>query len=145
MSFVRAIAFEMHFDNNTKSSLGSSKSSPSPTTRFASVGEDCRLVLWDLTSATHHHRTLSKLHMANGTRPSQDEHQFTRLNLSSTLSLNTLQRKRTIDAGQPALSAIDDESTEGPQWHPAPGRRDVGIIKPIAVSFINIPATSNVS
>lgn len=171
MSFVRSIAAERSFEDSARrlhNSLGASssqhKNSPAflKSQRFASVGEDARLVLWDLGGAAHHHRTASRLHqqgVATGTRrPSENQAPFTRLNLSSTLSLDhnaqqqlsrskaaALATRTNIDPNEllhdsssvePSSSSFAVEDAEGDShaYHEAPSRRDIPILKPVAVS-----------
>lgn len=133
MSFVRSIGFEPAFEDAAKSmrpSLGASAAHLPPGTRFASVGEDGRLVLWDLAGVARHYRTPSTLQHATSPRHPHDE-SFTRLDLSSTLSLNTLHHRKAT-TNEDGLATTD--SSDAPIWHAAPSRKQVALFKPIAVS-----------
>ena len=96
----------------------------SRTQRFASVSEDCKLILWDLSSAAlqrpkgHH----AQQHAAAATR---------KLSTTSALSLV---RKRTIESSA-NLPLTAGSEREAPLWHRAPNRSEVPGLQPVMVSI----------
>ncbi|GJN88567.1 hypothetical protein Rhopal_001533-T1 [Rhodotorula paludigena] len=93
------------------------------TLRFASVGEDCKLILWDLSSASL-------------TRPKAHAHPHIRRHSSS--SQTSLHRRSHSESGQYLpLGDGDDRPPSGPAFHPAPRRDDVSILQPIMVKTLS--------
>ncbi|GAA5978152.1 hypothetical protein JCM10908_004248 [Rhodotorula pacifica] len=91
------------------------------TLRIASVGEDCKLILWDLSSASL-------------TRPKAHAHPHVRRH--SVTSQASLSRKPTSDNGHD----VQDTAVErpaGPNFHPAPRRDDVSLLQPAMVKTLS--------
>ncbi|KAI0263363.1 WD40-repeat-containing domain protein [Gloeopeniophorella convolvens] len=80
------------------------------TYRFASVGEDNKLILWDFSSGILH-------------RPKLHAHHH-RLSVASTLSLSA-RRSQALPPDAPAPPAE--------RYHPAPSRTEVAIVQPVLV------------
>ncbi|TNY20229.1 WD40-repeat-containing domain protein [Rhodotorula diobovata] len=97
------------------------------TLRFASVGEDCKLVLWDLSSASL-------------TRPKAHAHPHVRRH--STSSQTSLHRRSISESG-PHLP-LDPSERAGPAFHPAPRRDDVSLLQPIMVKTLSTDLFSDV-
>ncbi|GAA5851327.1 hypothetical protein JCM9279_001106 [Rhodotorula babjevae] len=97
------------------------------TLRFASVGEDCKLILWDLSSASL-------------TRPKAHAHPHARRH--STSSQTSIHRRSMSESGpQPPLDACE---RVGPAFHPAPRRDDVSLLQPIMVKALSTDLFSDV-
>ncbi|KAL8283610.1 hypothetical protein RQP46_005405 [Phenoliferia psychrophenolica] len=94
------------------------------TSRFASVGEDCKLILWDLSSAA-----LSRP-KAHG------PHAHRRMSAGSTFSLA---RRRGVDS----TSQLPMYPTErsGPVYHPAP----IAMLQPLMVKCLSTDLFSSLS
>ncbi|BGP37991.1 hypothetical protein JCM10449v2_001918 [Rhodotorula kratochvilovae] len=91
------------------------------TLRFASVGEDCKLVLWDLSSASL-------------TRPKAHTHPHVRRHsMSSQVSL----RRRSTSESHVHLPLDASERPVGPAFHPAPRRDDVSLLQPTMVKTLS--------
>ncbi|GAA5922007.1 hypothetical protein JCM1841_000733 [Sporobolomyces salmonicolor] len=89
------------------------------TMRFASIGEDCKLSLWDLSSAAL-------------TRPKAHAHPHVRRHShSSQLSL-----RRHSDSESASQLPIDSPERFGPTFHPAPRRDDVSVLQPVMVKTL---------
>ncbi|GAA6058230.1 hypothetical protein JCM3770_007423 [Rhodotorula araucariae] len=98
------------------------------TLRFASVGEDCKLVLWDLSSASL-------------TRPKAHAHPHVRRH--STSSQVSLHRRSTSES--PAHLPYDaSDRPAGPAFHPAPRRDDVSLLQPTMVKTLSADLFSGV-
>ncbi|GAA5874953.1 hypothetical protein JCM3774_000458 [Rhodotorula dairenensis] len=92
------------------------------TLRIASVGEDCKLILWDLSSAS-----LS--------RPKAHAHPPVRR--QSIASQTSLSRRSTSDQGHNGADAGPDRPAAGPNFHPAPRRDDVSLLQPAMVKTLS--------
>ncbi|GAA5853098.1 hypothetical protein JCM3766R1_004146 [Sporobolomyces carnicolor] len=99
------------------------------TMRFVSVGEDCKLILWDLSSAA---LTRPKAHVHSHHR---------RHSASSQLSLH---RRSTseLSGGHVPLSATE---REGPSFHPPPRRDDCSVLQPITVKTLSNDLLSSIA
>lgn len=97
--------------------------------RFVSVGEDCKLILWDLSSAA---LTRPKAHVHSHHR---------RHSASSQLSLH---RRSTseLSGGHVPLSATE---REGPSFHPPPRRDDCSVLQPITVKTLSNDLLSSIA
>ncbi|CAE6441353.1 hypothetical protein ACGC1H_004215 [Rhizoctonia solani] len=100
LSFVSSVAFD-------------ASRIDSRTYRFGSVGEDNRLIFWDLSSGALHK---PKLHPSHA--------------LSSTLSLGLRRSHGNLVAGGVYQSETD-------RFHPAPSRMEVATIQPVVVKPID--------
>ncbi|KAG8767048.1 hypothetical protein FRC12_006475 [Ceratobasidium sp. 428] len=110
LSFVSGVAFDpARIDSRTY--------------RFGSVGEDNRLILWDLSSGALH-------------RPKLHGHNHPSHALASTLSL-ALRRPTTEGAGI--------GGGEFDRFHPAPSRMEVATIQPVVVKPIEGDLMAHVS
>ncbi|GAA6027087.1 hypothetical protein JCM8097_006100 [Rhodosporidiobolus ruineniae] len=90
------------------------------TMRFISVGEDCKVVLWDLSSAAL-------------ARPKAHAHPHARRHsTSSQLSL-----PRRTHSESHAHLPLDSAERSGPVFHPAPRRDDVSLLQPVAVKALS--------
>ncbi|KDE08072.1 hypothetical protein MVLG_01772 [Microbotryum lychnidis-dioicae p1A1 Lamole] len=94
------------------------------TMRFASVGEDCKLVLWDLSSAA---LTRPKSH-------AQHPH-ARRLSLSS---------QRLESTGHLPISPNGTSDRTSPVYHTSPRRDDVAHLQPVMVKTLSHDLFSNV-
>ncbi|TKA52912.1 hypothetical protein B0A53_04215 [Rhodotorula sp. CCFEE 5036] len=92
------------------------------TLRIASVGEDCKLILWDLSSASL-------------TRPKAHVHPHARRH--SVASQTSLSRRPTSDNGHDADADAGAERSAGPNFHPAPRRDDVSLLQPAMVKTLS--------
>ncbi|BGP30078.1 hypothetical protein JCM10296v2_001830 [Rhodotorula toruloides] len=98
------------------------------TLRIASVGEDCKLILWDLSSASL-------------TRPKAHAHPHVRRHsASSQVSLN----RRSNSESAWHLPLDPAERSAGPAFHPAPRRDDVSLLQPVAVKVLSTDLFSGV-
>jgi len=88
------------------------------TYRFASVGEDNRLLLWDFSSGALH-------------RPKLGTAFHHRASISSTISLAL--RRRT----EPSNLNLPVEDGQHMPYHPAPSRNDVSVLQPIQATAID--------
>ncbi|SGY72562.1 BQ5605_C005g03182 [Microbotryum silenes-dioicae] len=106
------------------------------TMRFASVGEDCKLVLWDLSSAA---LTRPKSHVNADTVASpmsQAQHPHARrLSLSS---------QRLESTGHLPISPNGTSDRTSPVYHPSPRRDDVAHLQPVMVKTLSHDLFSNV-
>ncbi|SCV69072.1 BQ2448_2092 [Microbotryum intermedium] len=94
------------------------------TMRFASVGEDCKLVLWDLSSAAL-------------TRPkSHAQHPHAR-----RLSLSA---QRLESSGHLPISPKGTSDRTSPVYHPSPRRDDVAHLQPVMVKTLSHDLFANV-
>ncbi|GAA6012447.1 hypothetical protein JCM11491_004335 [Sporobolomyces phaffii] len=91
------------------------------TMRFVSVGEDCKLILWDLSSAA---LTRPKAHVHSHHR---------RHSASSQLSLH---RRSTSELSSSHLPLAPSER-DGPVFHPPPRRDDCSVLQPIMVKTLS--------
>ncbi|GAA5993563.1 hypothetical protein JCM5350_002808, partial [Sporobolomyces pararoseus] len=91
------------------------------TMRFVSIGEDCKLILWDLSSAA---LTRPKAHVHSHHR---------RHSASSQLSLH---RRSTSELSSAHLPLAASER-DGPLFHPPPRRDDVSVLQPIMVKNLS--------
>ncbi|KAF8511148.1 WD40-repeat-containing domain protein [Hysterangium stoloniferum] len=106
-SFVSSIGFdELRCDGRTY--------------RFASVGEDNKLIFWDFSSGALH-------------RPKLQVRLRHSLILSSTVSLVLRRRSETIDRSTLHLPHND---TNVIRYHPAPSRNDVAILQPVLIKHV---------
>ncbi|KAM0756354.1 WD40 repeat-like protein [Meredithblackwellia eburnea MCA 4105] len=97
------------------------------TSRFASVGEDCKVILWDLSSAA---LSRPKSHAAPTNR---------RMSVGSTFSLA---RRR---AGESTAHLVQSPAERSdPVYHPAPRRSEVSMLQPIMVKTLSNDLFSNV-
>ncbi|QRW14357.1 catabolite repression protein creC [Ceratobasidium sp. AG-Ba] len=110
LSFVSSVAFD-------------ASRIDSRTYRFGSVGEDNRLILWDLSSGALH-------------RPKLHGHNHPSYALASTLSL-ALRR--------PTIEAPVGPGGEFERFHPAPSRMEVALIQPVVVKPIEGDLLAHVS
>ncbi|KAK4058932.1 hypothetical protein OIO90_000378 [Microbotryomycetes sp. JL221] len=91
------------------------------TMRFASVGEDCKLIFWDLSSAA---LTRPKTHGHHGPR----RHSLTSQRESMVhLPLNSIQDQRLIE----------------PLYHSSPHRNDIAKLQPIMIKTLSLDLFSN--
>ncbi|GAA6062354.1 hypothetical protein JCM10212_005696 [Sporobolomyces blumeae] len=98
------------------------------TMRFVSIGEDCKLILWDLSSAAL-------------TRPKAHAHtHHRRHSASSQLSLH---RRSTGDLDP--YVARQSLEREGPVFHPAPRRDDCSVLQPVMVKTLSHDLLMNVA
>ncbi|KAG9091315.1 hypothetical protein FRC06_000614 [Ceratobasidium sp. 370] len=112
LSFVSGVAFDAtRIDSRTY--------------RFGSVGEDNRLILWDLSSGALH-------------RPKLHGHNHPSYALASTLSLALRRPTTTTEGGGMG-------SGEFERFHPAPSRMEVAIIQPVVVKPIEGDLLAHVS
>ncbi|KAM0792236.1 hypothetical protein ACM66B_004931 [Microbotryomycetes sp. NB124-2] len=83
------------------------------TMRFASVGEDCKLILWDLSSAA---LTRPKAHAHHGPR------------------------RQSLTSQRDSMFHLPLSSTErtDPLFHPAPHRDDVAMLQPVMVKTLSL-------
>ncbi|GAA5848601.1 hypothetical protein JCM8547_004569 [Rhodosporidiobolus lusitaniae] len=88
--------------------------------RFVSVGEDCKIVLWDLSSAAL-------------TRPKAHAHPHARRH--STSSQISLPRRSM--SGSHSHLPLDPAQRTGPSFHAAPRRDDVSLLQPVAVKTLS--------
>ncbi|GAA5957676.1 hypothetical protein JCM3765_001476 [Sporobolomyces pararoseus] len=91
------------------------------TMRFVSIGEDCKLILWDLSSAA---LTRPKAHIHSHHR---------RHSASSQLSLH---RRSTSELSSSHLPLAASER-DGPLFHPPPRRDDISVLQPIMVKTLS--------
>ncbi|KAF8344156.1 WD40-repeat-containing domain protein [Cantharellus anzutake] len=91
----------------------------SRTYRFASVGEDNKLIFWDFSGGALHRPKVQNGHQA-------------RLSLSSTISLG-LRRRDTTEASSPQREPLDGH----PYFHPAPSRNEVAVLQPVLTKLID--------
>lgn len=119
------------------------------TLRIASVGEDCKLILWDLSSAS---LTRPKAHVSSGSPFCHacwfGEQRLTRFEVEllrqahphvrrhSVASQTSLSRRPTSDSGHDAPDA-GAERPAGPNFHPAPRRDDVSLLQPAMVKTLS--------
>ena len=89
--------------------------------RFVSIGEDCKLILWDLSSAA---LTRPKAHVHSHHR---------RHSASSQLSLH---RRSTSELSSAHLPLAASER-DGPLFHPPTRRDDVSVLQPIMVKNLS--------
>ncbi|GAA5931461.1 uncharacterized protein JCM15063_001474 [Sporobolomyces koalae] len=90
------------------------------TMRFVSIGEDCKLILWDLSSAAL-------------TRPKTHIHSYQRRHsASSQLSLH----RRSTSELAPGV-ALSPAERDGPVFHPPPRRDDCSVLQPIMVKTLS--------
>ncbi|SCZ97719.1 BZ3500_MvSof-1268-A1-R1_Chr4-3g07404 [Microbotryum saponariae] len=105
------------------------------TMRFASVGEDCKLVLWDLSSAA---LTRPKSHTLTSIALSMSQAQHPharRLSLSS---------QRLESTGHLPISPNGTSDRTSPVYHPSPRRDDVAHLQPVMVKTLSHDLFSNV-
>ncbi|GAA5905018.1 WD40 repeat domain-containing protein [Sporobolomyces salmoneus] len=91
------------------------------TMRFVSIGEDCKLILWDLSSAA---LTRPKAHIHSHHR---------RHSASSQLSLH---RRSTSEQSSSHLPLSASER-DGPVFHPPPRRDDCSVLQPIMLKTLS--------
>ncbi|KAI0723878.1 WD40 repeat-like protein [Cerioporus squamosus] len=104
-SFVSGVAFdEIRCDGRTY--------------RFASIGEDNKLILWDFSSGALHR---PKLHAAHQQR----------MSMTSTISL-ALRRRGESTLYLPPTGG----ESPLPRYHPAPSRNEVAVVQPVVVKHI---------
>lgn len=100
--------------------------------RFASVGEDCKLILWDLSSAA---LTRPKAHVCRATACSESA--LTSLHTQ----LHTHNRRHSITSQRESMShlPLSAAATErsDPVFHPAPRRDDVALLQPVMVKALS--------
>ncbi|GAA5830344.1 hypothetical protein JCM11251_001316 [Rhodosporidiobolus azoricus] len=96
------------------------------TMRFVSVGDDCKLILWDLSSAAL-------------TRPKAHAHPHARRHsASSHLSLPRRSHYETAPLSPPDFSSPPGPiERTGPSFHPAPRRDDVSLLQPVLVKTLS--------
>lgn len=115
LSFVSSVAFDpSRIDSRTY--------------RFGSVGEDNRLIFWDLSSGALH-------------KPKLQGHGHPSHALSSTISL-ALRRSHGNLVG---MGNVNAETGEFDRFHPAPSRMEVAVIQPIVVKPIEGDLLAHVS
>ncbi|KAK9894675.1 WD40 repeat-like protein [Cystobasidium minutum MCA 4210] len=101
----------------------------SRTQRFASVSEDCKLILWDLSSAALQR---PKGHHQHGHQPHIVHHR----RQSAAMSNLSLSRRKTIESSNnlPSTGAVEREN---PLWHRAAPRGEVPGLQPVTVKQIS--------
>ncbi|GAA5885477.1 hypothetical protein JCM6882_009635 [Rhodosporidiobolus microsporus] len=94
------------------------------TMRFVSVGDDCKVVLWDLSSAAL-------------TRPKAHAHPHARRHSAS--SQLSLPRRSISESHSPLPTDLTNAPVErtGPSFHPAPRRDDVSLLQPVLVKTLS--------
>lgn len=106
-------------------------------TRFASVSDDCKLIFWDLSSASLSRPRLLQQHSNNSRRQS----------MTSTVSLS-LQRKRVgpIDFcnSNHELGGKGNRDEEIGMFHLSPGRNEVSILQPVMVKEMSVDPLSEI-
>ncbi|KAB5595692.1 Catabolite repression protein creC [Ceratobasidium theobromae] len=117
LSFVSSVAFD-------------ASRIDSRTYRFGSVGEDNRLIFWDLSSGALH-------------RPKSQSHGHASHALASTLSL-ALRRSHGNLTGM-GMGLGQTETGEFERFHPAPSRTEVATIQPVVVKQIEGDLLAHVS
>lgn len=119
----------------------------SRTQRFASVSEDCKLILWDLSSAAlqrpkghhlHGHQVSGCQWLQMCTRLIVPFHQVVHHRRQSTAAMSTLSlsRRKTIESSGhlPSTGAVEREN---PLWHRAAPRGEVPGLQPVTVKPIS--------
>lgn len=121
----------------------------SRTQRFASVSEDCKLILWDLSSAAlqrpkghhqHGHQVSLSIHRILQKDENTDDIQFDQIvhhrRQSAGMSTLSLSRRKTIESSShlPSTSVVERES---PLWHRAAPRGEVPGLQPVTVKQIS--------
>ncbi|KAI9065394.1 WD40 repeat-like protein [Trametes sanguinea] len=100
------------------------------TYRFASIGEDNKLILWDFSSGALHR---PKLHAAH--------HQ--RMSMTSSISL-ALRRRGESTLYLPPTGASGIESSL-PRYHPAPSRNEVAVVQPVVVKLLGSDTLTDIA
>ncbi|KAL7283679.1 WD40 repeat-like protein [Trametes coccinea BRFM310] len=100
------------------------------TYRFASIGEDNKLILWDFSSGALHR---PKLHAAH--------HQ--RMSMTSSISL-ALRRRGESTVYLPPTGASGVESPL-PRYHPAPSRNEVAVVQPVVVKLLGSDTLTDIA
>ncbi|KAG9007367.1 hypothetical protein FRB94_014394 [Tulasnella sp. JGI-2019a] len=96
--------------------------------RFASVGEDCRLLLWDFSSGTLHRPRLLAPHHHRSSVSSQ--YSLVLRNMSS----GGVGARSSFDGYESAMGTIGgtlEHATNASKFHPAPSRKEVSLVQPI--------------
>lgn len=109
--------------------------------RFASVGEDCKLIIWDLSSAALsrpkvHVRSLFTSSPASSLFPSHQATSIRRHSAGSTMSLLRKRSESTAHLPFPPDQFPPTESV-GPIFHPAPRRTEVSMLQPVSVKVLS--------
>lgn len=108
--------------------------------RFASVGEDCKLIVWDLSSAslsrpkTHVRSSFSTSQVSCS--PNQQATSIRRHSAGSTFSLPRRRAESTAHLPSPLDQSIPTDVL-GPIFHPAPRRTEVSILQPTCVKVLS--------
>ncbi|KAH9813532.1 catabolite repressor protein [Melampsora americana] len=95
-------------------------------TRFASVSDDCKLIFWDLSSASLSRPRLLQFHSSNSRRQS----------MTSTVSLSL--HRRRVEQMDHLNSNLEHHPEEVGMVHLAPGRNEVSILQPVMVKEMSV-------
>lgn len=108
------------------------------TMRFASVGEDCKLILWDLSSAA---LTRPKSHVS----AANQEECPTCSTFASDGQAHHGPRRQSISSQRDSMFHLPLSSAErsDPLYHPAPRRDDVATLQPIMVKNLSTDLFAN--
>ncbi|KAG8930156.1 hypothetical protein FRC01_003209, partial [Tulasnella sp. 417] len=116
------------------------------TYRFASVGEDCKLVLWDFSSGTLHRPRLQSVSGAHAHRNS--------ISSQYSLALRGTTGRASLDVADPFVSGAGfgfgfgfagAPRMSASKYHPAPSRNEVAVVQPVLVKSIDGDILSSVS
>lgn len=116
------------------------------TYRFASVGEDCKLVLWDFSSGTLHRPRLQSVSGAHAHRNS--------ISSQYSLALRGTTGRASLDIGDPFVSGAGfgfgfgfagAPRMSASKYHPAPSRNEVAVVQPVLVKSIEGDILSSIS
>jgi len=117
-SFVSAVAFDdLRCDGRTY--------------RFASVGEDNKLILWDFSSGALHRPKLQATH-------------HHRVSMTSTISL-AYRRDRSALCLPSLLSSPGIDGKSLPRYHPAPARNEIAVVQSVLVKHIDDGLLTDIS
>jgi len=116
-SFVSAVAFDdLRCDGRTY--------------RFASVGEDNKLILWDFSSGALHRPKLQATH-------------HHRVSMSSTISLAYRRDRSALCL--PSLASPGIDSKPLPRYHPAPARNEIAVVQSVLVKHMDDDLLTDIS
>jgi len=123
-SFITAVAFDESRCNGR-------------TYRFGSVGEDCRLILWDFSPTALHRPKHTHAHSHSQSMTVGHANQNS---LSSTVSLVLRSRGEVQDPSSLHLPLLRNAEERGDpgllKYHPAPPRGEVSVVQPALVKLI---------
>ncbi|KAG9013240.1 hypothetical protein FRB90_006110 [Tulasnella sp. 427] len=116
------------------------------TYRFASVGEDCKLILWDFSSGTLHRPRLGSLAGTHAHRNS--------LSSQYSLALRGTTGRASLDLADPFVSGAGfgfgfgfggAPRMSASKYHPAPSRNEVAVVQPVLVKSVEGDILSSLS